>query len=83
MQKLNLPDRLHMRPARVSDKIFIETLYKATRDENYSYSGGLFDFNVDSCLFIFSPRPTADSRIIRTYMILRMKFYDGTYISHD
>jgi hypothetical protein len=40
MQKLNLPDRLHMRPARVSDKIFIETLYKATRDENYSYSEG-------------------------------------------
>ena len=33
MQKLNLPDGLYMRPARDSDKYFIESLYKATRDD--------------------------------------------------
>ncbi len=33
MQNLNLPDGLYMRPARDSDKSFIETLYKSTRDD--------------------------------------------------
>jgi len=33
MQKLNLPDGLYMRPACGSDKGFIETLYKTTRDD--------------------------------------------------
>lgn len=33
MQKLNLPDGLYMRPATGSDKIFIESLYKSTRDD--------------------------------------------------
>lgn len=33
MQNLNLPDGLYMRPARDSDRIFMESLYKSTRDD--------------------------------------------------